>query len=125
MGQTTETTQEQRTKKDELLRTANTVLLSVITVVITIAATMIIDSNKRLNDKIDSLMIQVAVNSANLAGHELEAGVWKSQIKNNSKKIDALEAGNVEATMDRITKTEALRAIDDQRKWVEKYFARK
>lgn len=113
------------TKKDELLRTANTVLLSVIAVVITVASTMIVDSNKRFNDKLDSIMIQVAVNTTNQNGHNIEAGVWKERILENSNDIKAIKNGQVDATMDRITKTQATKAMDDMKIWIEEYFERK
>ena len=112
------TTTTERSKKDELMRTINTILLSIITIVITVGATLIVDSTRRLNDKLDSLMIQVAINTANLKAHDVESQLWKD-------KITALETGQAEATMDRITKTEALNAIDDLRVWVDKFYERK
>ena len=120
-----DTAQEQRTKRDEWWRIINTSLLSVLVIIISVASTMIIDSNKRLNEKIDGLMIQVAVNAANQVGHDVESAIWEKLIETNVVKIDALELGNVKATMDRFTKTEAMDAMDAQRKWVEKYFERK
>jgi len=119
----------QRNRKDDFLRTASTVIQSFIAVVITVASTMIIDSTKRLNDKMDGLMVQVAVNTANLSANNIESSIWKDRIIENSNKIDNLIAGSVEATMDRITKVEALELVADNQirmeKWIEKYFERK
>ena len=50
-------------------------------------------------------------------------------VRAQRNKIDDLIEGNVRATMDRITKTEALELIADnktrQEKWIERYFERK
>lgn len=108
----------EKLSREDIMRTINTVLLSVITIVLTVGATMIIDSTKRLNDKLDNVIIQVTMNSAKLEGHNQEASIWIDRIQ-------ALEKGEAEATMDRITKSEALEAIDDLKKWVDRYYARK
>ena len=111
--------------KDEILRTINTVLLSIIGIMITIGTVwmrnMEVDRKadiREINNKMDGLMIATLTNSNAIQSHEINASIWKDR-------ITALEEGTTVATADRITKTEALAAVSNLRKWVEKYYERK
>ena len=111
-----------RFTRDEILRTINTILLTVIGIVIAAGSVwmrnMEVDrreDNKEVNLKLDGLMIATLTNSNTISTH--------------TGKIEALEKGTSLATMDRITKTEALAAIDylerEMKRHVEKYYQRK
>ena len=96
----------------------NTILLSILTLVVSIASTVMVSNIGEMNDKLDNLMIQTTVNSERINNHNIESGEWKLR-------IESLESGAADATSDRITKTEALDAIERLREWVEKYYQRK
>jgi len=99
-------------------KTANTVALTIITLVITVGTSLMVDNTKATNKKLDELVIQTTINSMSLQSHDAESLVWKNR-------IEALEEGRAEATMDRITKGEALDAIEELKKWVDRYYERK
>ena len=103
---------------EQVQKWSNTILLSIITVVMSVSATMLVGNVNTVNQKLDTLMMQTAINSERIMGHNAEADEWKTR-------IESLETGQVDATRDRITKTEALAAIEDLRTWVEKYYERK
>jgi low affinity Fe/Cu permease len=104
--------------KEGWQKTANTIVLSVMTLIITTGVALMVDNTKSVSKKLDELVIQTTINSMKLEAHNEEAGMWKNRIQ-------ALEEGKAEATMDRITKGEALDAIEDLKKWVDRYYERK
>jgi hypothetical protein len=89
----------------------NTAMLTIVTLVVSVGAPMLNNTFNNVNDKLDSLLITVTV-------HNSEAEIWK-------QRIEALEAGNHQATVDRITREEVMKALDDMKEWVDKYYARK
>jgi len=116
---------EHRTKKDEFLRTINTILLSAIGIAITVVSVWMRnvevdnkEADKQINDKLDVLMVATITNAQQIQAHEISSLDWKDR-------IEALETGHATATADRITKTEALAAVDGLRSWVERYYQRK
>ena len=96
----------------------NTALLSIMLIVIAADITRTRDQEKSVGQKLDGIIRSTAINSERITSHNVEASVWKDRIL-------SLELGNHRATMDRITKSEALKAIDDLRDYVEANFERK
>jgi low affinity Fe/Cu permease len=114
-----------RFSKDEILRTINTVLLTAIGIIILNASVWIRnmevdrkDDIASINMKMDNIMIAALTNTNSIAAHEKSAQVMIN-------KIQALDEGTSIATADRITKTEAIEAIEYLRRWVEKNYERK
>ena len=97
---------------------ANTIMLSVITIIITVGTSLIVSGMTKLSEKLDNIVVQSAVNSIEIKAYNIEAEIWKDRIV-------SLETGQSIATSDRITRTEAMQAIDDIKNWVDKYYARK
>ncbi len=97
---------------------ATTIMLSVITIIITVGTSLIVSGMTKLNEKLDSIVVQTAVNAIEIKSHNIEAEIWKDRIV-------SLETGQSIATSDRITRTEAMRAMEDMKEWVDKYYARK
>ena len=119
------TIQNHKFNRDEILRTINTILITVIVIMIGTVTVwmrnMEVDRRediREINTKMDGLMIATLTNSANIRSHEELYEIYIA-------KIESLEEGTSTATADRITKTEALAAIDNLRMWVEKYYQRK
>lgn len=103
---------------DERIKILNTILLSVLSVIITAASVILINLLTELKAGQSALMIQSTINSERIAAHNEDAIVWKNR-------IEALEIGNAEATKDRYTRAEAMRAIEQLKDWVDKYYQRK
>ena len=103
---------------DKVSKWGNTILLSILTIVISASSSILISNVGDMNAKLDNLMIQTTVNSERITSHNAESREWKLR-------IESLESGASDATSDRITKTEALEAIERLREWVEKYYQRK
>jgi hypothetical protein len=96
----------------------NSALLATITVIISAIGGILVSSMNGINEKMDSLMMQTTINSERIYGHNKDSEEWKSRIL-------ALEKGESNATSDRITRSEALKAVEDLRLWVEKYYVKK
>ena len=114
-----------RSKKDQFFRTLNSILLTIIIALVSTGGAWLKSMDrdtqaelKVINDKMDGLMVATLTNSSAIQSHETTANIWISR-------IEALEKGTTVATSDRITKTEALAAIENLRAWVEKYYERK
>ena len=102
-----------------------TFLITVIMLIVTVGGLWVryieLDNRaalKAIDEKLDTLMIAVLTNTAQIHAHESESEIWKEAIKN-------LQNGTVAATQDRITKTEAYEALENLRKYMDKYFERK
>lgn len=93
-------------------------MLTIITLVVSVGAPMLNTTFNNVNEKLDSLLIASTLNAERITAHNSEAEIWKDR-------IEALEVGDHEATMDRITRAEVMKALDDMKDWVDKYYARK
>ena len=118
-----------RTRRDDFFRVLNSILITVAILLITSGGIWMrnMESDRKedlelINEKMDGLMIATLTNSAAITSHGETAQI-------HIDRITALEQGTALATMDRITKGEALDAINkmnnDMKKWVERYFQRK
>ena len=114
-----------KTLQEGWQKTANTFLLTTITLLITVGGAWmryIELDNKRavelVNAKLDTLMLATLTNSSQIKAYDVAADIWQDRIL-------ALETGRARATEDRITKTEALAAVENLRRWVERYYERK
>ena len=103
---------------DTWIKQINPILMTIITILISLMVTTFFRFKKDVNEKLDVLMIQSAIDRT-----------INDNASDNSDllqlRIDRLETGQVIARRDRITKTEALKAIEKQKIWIEKYFERK
>ena len=114
-----------KTFQDGWQKFANTFLLATITLLITVGGAWIryieLDNKEAVevvNTKLDTLMLATLANSSQIKADNVADDIWQARIL-------ALETGRVRATEDRITKTEALAAVENLRRWVEKYYERK
>lgn len=109
---------ENGTKRNPLLQIVNSIMLTVIAVFLG----YLTNSISVIGKQQETLNVAIAVMNQRLESHIEIAGTYKDQF---DERITSLEEGSVSATADRITKTEALQAIDELRKWVERYYERK
>ena len=96
--------------KQDWLKWINTFLLSVLSVI----GALLISNFQSMNDKLDAVLIQQAVNNERITSHNVEADMWKDR-------ITALESEN----KDHITRSEVIEAIENTRDWVEKYYQKR
>ena len=80
------------------------------------------NSISEIGKRQETLNIAIAVMNQRFESHIEAAVQYRDEA---SIRLSDLEDGSVVATADRITKTEALEAIDELRKWVEKYYERR
>ena len=104
--------------RKQTLQIYNTVVLTLISLLLALAINSMVHVRHELNE----LKITTTV-----LNQRLDDFIQTQNNKNEMfhARIHNLEEGNVKATADRITKTEALAAIDNLRKWVERYYVRK
>lgn len=108
----------ERTIRSPLLQIVNSVMLTIIAVFLGYLTNSIRD----IGNQQETLNIAIAVMNQRFESHSEIATTYKDAFE---VRIGNLEEGTVIATADRITKTEALQAIDNLRKWVEKYYERR
>ena len=68
------------------------------------------------------MRVDLAVLSKTITDHNVNSEFWIDEIKKNSEEIDDIKLGNVVATADRYTKTEAVEALADIKLWVERNY---
>jgi len=104
--------------RSPLLQIVNSVMLTIIAVFLG----YLTDSISDIGNQQETLNIAIAVMNQRFESH---TEMTTAQRIASEYRITNLEEGSVIATADRITKTEALEAIDNLRNWVEQYYERK
>ena len=99
----------------------NTVLLTVMTLILMYGSYSINTLSKHQGE----LTIQIAVMSEAINSHNMTAGEFIDQIKDNTDRIIALEKGDAVATKDRITKEEVQKQLDELKEFINKNYERK
>ena len=99
----------------------NTILLTIIGLILLYG----VSSVRTLAKAQTNMQIEIAVIGKAFLDHNDEADYWKELIGKNTDEVTDLKLGNVQATADRITRKEALEAIDQLRRYVEKTYQRK
>ena len=105
-------------KRNPLLQIVNSIMLTIIAVFLG----YLTNSISVIGKQQETLNVAIAVMNQRLESHIEIATNYKTQF---DTRITNLEEGSVAATADRITKSEALAAIDELRRWVERYYERK
>ena len=102
-------------------RHLNTILLTIMSIIlIYVGSTM-----RSLTISQQNMRIEVAIIGKAVIDHNEESLYWKDKIETNENDIQDIQLGNISATSDRYTKTEALEALEDLKSYVERYYARK
>ncbi len=106
------------TRKNPLLQIVNSIMLTIIAVFLGYLTSTLRDIGTQQSD----LNIAIAVMNQRYESHIAVAVDTRDHFES---RVSSLEKGTVLATADRITKTEALAAIDGLRNWTERYYQRK
>lgn len=104
--------------RNPLLQIVNTIMLTIIAIFLGYLTNSIATIGKQQAD----LNVAIAIMNQRFEGHVILSQTYADDY---GIRISNLENGSVMATTDRITKTEALEAIDNLRIWVERYYERK
>ena len=107
--------------KSEFWHKLLTIMVTISIVVLTALTGIVL---KMYNAQKD-IEITMAVMAQSIITHNISAGGHIENINSNTERIYALEEGQHLSTHDRITKVEALEALDGLKKWVEKNYKRK
>ena len=102
-------------------RHLNTILLTIMSIILIYVGASITNLTKAQNN----MRIEIALIGKAVLDHSEESEYWKGIIQENQDDIQDIKLGNVSATSDRITKSEALAANESLRKYIEKYYQRK
>ena len=103
----------------------NTALLTVIMGMLSFGGAAFIKKDNKTNEKYDLMDAKFDVMDSRMNGFVIISTLNTERVLLHNDRLAELETGQHSATMDRITQTEAYQAVDNLRKYVDKYFERR
>ena len=103
----------------------NTALLTIIMSMLSVGGIALNNSINKTNEKYDLMDAKFDVMDSRMNGFVIISTLNTERVLLHNDRISELETGQHSATMDRITKTEAYEAVDNLRKYIDKYFERR